>query len=304
MRWNVEQRLEFIEFRLFWEGRINRNDLVTKFGISIPQASADLQKYAAFAGPNLSYDSSVKAYIASPGFQPELYRPSARRYLAYLRGIADEVFGRQETWLGWVPEFGVVPLVRRRLDPMLLRQLVQAIRAKKSLQIEYQSISRPEPTVRRISPHALGFDGFRWHTRAWCDERRDFRDFVLARILSVRNTGPSDADAVSDMAWHQYVTLKIAPHPKLTPLARRVIELDFGMQDGSVEIESRICLSFYLMRHLRLDPDMIGLEPEKQQIVLLNREEIQRTQKLFNIKQNSSGRDPESEPLNSASATG
>ena len=39
MRWGVEKRLEFIEFRLFWEGGINRADIMERFGVSVPQAS-------------------------------------------------------------------------------------------------------------------------------------------------------------------------------------------------------------------------------------------------------------------------
>ena len=34
LRWGVEQRLEFIEFRLFWEGHVNRSDVMTQFGLS------------------------------------------------------------------------------------------------------------------------------------------------------------------------------------------------------------------------------------------------------------------------------
>ena len=41
-RWSVGQRLEFIDFRLFWEGHVNRGDLVSFFGVSVPQASSDL----------------------------------------------------------------------------------------------------------------------------------------------------------------------------------------------------------------------------------------------------------------------
>ena len=44
-RWGQERRLEFIDFRLYWEGRINRSDLIDFFGISVPQASLDLAKY-------------------------------------------------------------------------------------------------------------------------------------------------------------------------------------------------------------------------------------------------------------------
>ena len=45
LRWGVEQRLEFIEFRLFWEGGVNRSDITACFGVSVPQASKDLSQY-------------------------------------------------------------------------------------------------------------------------------------------------------------------------------------------------------------------------------------------------------------------
>lgn len=38
-RWELEQRLEFIEYRLFWEGGSNRSDLVDEVGVSVAQAS-------------------------------------------------------------------------------------------------------------------------------------------------------------------------------------------------------------------------------------------------------------------------
>ena len=38
LKWGVGRRLEFIEFRLFWEGSINRGDLVEAFGVSVQLA--------------------------------------------------------------------------------------------------------------------------------------------------------------------------------------------------------------------------------------------------------------------------
>ena len=35
LRWGTEQRLEFIEFRLFWDGSIQpRADIIDRFGVS------------------------------------------------------------------------------------------------------------------------------------------------------------------------------------------------------------------------------------------------------------------------------
>ena len=45
IRWGAERRLEFIEFRLYWEGGIRRADITEKFGVSVPQASADIGAY-------------------------------------------------------------------------------------------------------------------------------------------------------------------------------------------------------------------------------------------------------------------
>jgi hypothetical protein len=36
LKWGVERRLEFIEFRLFWEGGVNRSDIIDMFGVSSP----------------------------------------------------------------------------------------------------------------------------------------------------------------------------------------------------------------------------------------------------------------------------
>ncbi|MBC8270346.1 MAG: WYL domain-containing protein, partial [Rhodospirillaceae bacterium] len=58
LRWVVERRLEFIEFRLFWEGHVNRSDLIDAFGISVNQASTDLNRYLGLAAENMVYDKS------------------------------------------------------------------------------------------------------------------------------------------------------------------------------------------------------------------------------------------------------
>ncbi len=44
LRWGVERQLEFIEFRLFWEGHVNRGDLMSAFAVSANQAPTDLNR--------------------------------------------------------------------------------------------------------------------------------------------------------------------------------------------------------------------------------------------------------------------
>jgi hypothetical protein len=91
VRRGVKERLEFIDFRLFWEGRINRADIMERFGISMPQASKDLSLYESIVPGNLSYDVSAKRYLASSRFTPHFIEPNARR----CRNLAENGHGHQ-----------------------------------------------------------------------------------------------------------------------------------------------------------------------------------------------------------------
>jgi WYL domain len=277
--WSVEQRLEFIDFRLFWEGHVNRADLVNYFGVSVPQASGDLTQYQEQAKDNALYDKTRKTYVAGPKFKPVFFEPSADEYLAQLRLIQSELLAEEEAWAVRLSSYSIVPILRRRLDAGMLRRVLEAIRSNSSIEVFYQSFSHPEPRWRWVSPHALGFDGSRWHARAWCHTHHDFRDFVLARFLEVRGAGSATSDPASDKGWHDEVTLRFGPHPSLKDGRRRAIELDYGMTVGVAEISTRVCLSSYLERHLGLDLDPSQLPPERQQIVLVNREEVEAARK-------------------------
>ncbi len=278
-RWSVEQRLEFIDFRLFWEGHVNRKDLVGFFGVSVPQASADLAQYQEHAKGNAVYDKTRKAYVAGKRFKPAFFEPSADRYLAQLRLIESGLLPAEEAWAVRTPAYSIVPILRRHIDPDTLRGVLGAIRGRLSIHISYQSMSRPESRARWISPHALGFDGFRWHARAWCHTRDGFRDFVLARILQAGEARASEADPEDDIAWKREITLRFAPHPDLKGGARKAVELDFGMKDGVAEITTRVCMTYYLERQFGIDAEAPKASGQRQQVVLINRDELEAARK-------------------------
>jgi predicted DNA-binding transcriptional regulator YafY len=151
---------------------------------------------------------------------------------------------------------------------------VQAIHQGLGIDITYQSLTRPQPTQRTVSPHALAHDGFRWHVRAYCHSRGEFRDFVLARIVAIGAFGKAAAHSNEDADWATLVVLRLAPHPKLPQGHRNAIELDYGMKGGQVEFKCRRAFLFYALRHLRLDEGVNDRSPQEQQIVLLNQEEV------------------------------
>jgi len=272
LRWGVEQRLEFIEFRLFWEGHVNRSDLMEQFGVSVNQASTDLNRYIGFAPANMVYDKSARTYVPGPDYSPQFLKPDASRYLAQLRSLADGIMDSDDTWIAELPSYDAAPTPVRGVNPTTLRSVVGAIRRNEALEVKYQSLSRPEPIWRWIAPHAIGFDGFRWHTRAFCQTDEVFKDFLLSRIIETGETRASEITDAADADWQERVTLEIGPHPELSDSQKQVIALDYGMQGGTAKISVRRALVYYSLKRLGLDTDPAARQPQDQQIVLLNRE--------------------------------
>lgn len=270
LRWGVEQRLEFIEFRLFWEGQVNRGDLMSAFGVSVNQASTDLNRYLGMAPKNMVYDKSARAYVRGAEFAPLYLKPDASHYLAHLRSVADGILDRADAWIGQFPSFDAAPTPVRGVNAKTLRSVIAAIRRSEAVEVKYQSLSRPEPRWRWIAPHAIGFDGFRWHTRAFCLTDHSFKDFLLSRIIEIRSSKPSEVGADGDADWNEQVTLEIGPHPELSETQQKVIALDYAMRGGRAKIPVRKALLYYALKRLGLDTDPSARKPQDQQIVLLN----------------------------------
>lgn len=161
----------------------------------------------------------------------------------------------------------------RRLRPATVIAVLTGIRRCVRLNVVYQSMTSPEPSIRMLSPHGVAFDGFRWHFGAYCHLRHELRDFVLARMLDVDLVEETGTDGRDDAAWHQVVKLVFAPISRLPKPSKRVIELDYGIEDGEVVLECRQAVLLYTLKRLGLlDPDTAN--PQVQQIFLRNRASV------------------------------
>lgn len=272
--WGKAARLQFIEFRLYWEGRINRGDLVEHFEISIPQASLDLGSYLDLAPGNMDYDKQRKAYFATSIFKPVFIVPTANDYLSQLemlRAEQESPFSHR-SFVGLPPAFDIAPSPDRVVNAEIFRKVLQAIRENKAVEMEYQSMSRPEPIWRWIAPHAIASDGFRWHIRAYCFENKKFIDFIFGRILALRDTRDGGVDPSDDVQWHSLIELTIGPNPDLTEGQKRGIELDYGMQDGVTTLVIREALTQYMKKRLGLTANISGKDasPEAQHLRLIS----------------------------------
>ena len=77
-RYAHEARQRFLDGLLFWEGRVNRRDLIDTFRVSQPQAALDLKAYlAALPLGQVVYDTRQRRYEASSTFQPVLESPAS-----------------------------------------------------------------------------------------------------------------------------------------------------------------------------------------------------------------------------------
>jgi hypothetical protein len=281
LKWGVERRLEFIEFRLFWEGGVNRADIIEMFNVSVPQASKDLTLYQERAPHNAVYDKYAKRYVASETFKPIFLKPDPDGYLSRLRSLSEGLAERSDSWIAQPPETDIAITPRRAVDPLVLKAVLTALRERRSVEIYYQSLSkeRPKPIWRRMTPHAFGYDGFRWHVRAFCHLDQRFNDFLLPRTLGVGDMGDPGPGAEHDVLWQETFEVEIAPHPELTDSQKAVVAKDFGMADGRSVLRVRYAMLFYVLKRLGLLGDAAKQNPRTQHIVALNAKETARALK-------------------------
>ncbi len=275
-RWGTEQRLEFIEFRLFWEGGVNRSDITSRFGVSVPQASNDLSLYKQLAGDNIHYYASEKRYLPTANFHPRFIEPSADRYLSKLKAVADGIIGPDEALIEPLPGVDSLPIPGRRIEPRVLRALLAAARSHRSVEIHYQSMNpdRPDAIWRRITPHTFAHDGFRWHVRAFCHIEGKFKDFILSRCRGVRQEGEPGARAEDDRHWHTFFKVVLLPNPALSPAQRQAIVWDYHMTRGRAVVPIRCALLYYFEKRLRLDVEPGKDRPAEKPVVVENWKEF------------------------------
>lgn len=276
VRWDLALRYRLIETVAWWEGRLTTVHLTQSFGISRQQASKDINTYITEHAPkNLTYDKQLKGYVPSKQFKPLFIDDSASAYLHLLyqnNARAPHIEGLALAYAHTL----VLEVPDRSIKAEILRPLLKACREHLRLEIEYVSLANPQPEVRLIAPHTLIYTGMRWHVRAFCEKNQAYRDFVLSRLRGV----PEVMDDVTehgiegDHEWNTEVPVLIIPDERLTPTQKAIIETDFGMVDGKLEIPSRQALVKYVLQRYQIDPKKLDPKPEAQQIWVGNLKEL------------------------------
>jgi hypothetical protein len=250
------------------------------FGISAQQASSDIGQYEKIAPANLRYDRTEKAYIRSGDFAPAFIGQTIERYLLQLVAIENRWMRPEDTWFDAIPPVELITLGRRPTDSTVLLRVLDAVRKRQEIDISYASLTGSVQPSRTIAPHALAHSAGRWYVRSWSKDHNDFRDYNLNRIATVGDHRPSTIDTALDFEWVHQFNLDIRPNPKLSPERQVAVAAEHGMTDGRLLRPCRLSLSFYLMSEYNLDVEPGILKPEKQQIVLQNRDEVTQARAL------------------------
>jgi predicted DNA-binding transcriptional regulator YafY len=244
-RWDAKRRLEFIERTAFWRGYVQRSDLAAEFGISLPQATADLQAYLELNPRSLEYDLSAKRYVAAPEMTLKLTMGDLGRAIA-------DFLGKESKGAVSPDRVASIDLPYRALSVTVSRDLFRAVTQGLALEIHYLSINSSTEIWRWITPHAFAHDGYRWHVRAFCHRDKNYKDFVIGRISITKPPVAHEPPLTADTDWNTWETLKLRPHSKLTETQRRAIELDFEMKRGVVSLNVRRSMKIYTLAYLRL----------------------------------------------------
>ncbi len=89
-----------------------------------------------------------------------------------------------------------------------LSLLQMAISAKSSIEIEYCNSSN-ENSKRVVEPIGLIFYAFSWHLIAWCQLRKEYRDFKISRITKIKDL---------QMPFSKAIHIEVNEYMKLLPV--------------------------------------------------------------------------------------
>lgn len=254
----VENRLRFIEFCLFWEGRISRPRIQDQFKISSQQASNDLKRYKSLAPDNIQYSLEKRRYLKTKSFSPAFLKSGPAAYIQFLDFVSSEYMDEDETWISKFPKYDSVRISNREVKTIAFRRLIKAMRRNQSIEITYTSKSTSNKTVRRLTPLALGNDGNRWHVRAFDHQKEFFSDFTLSRISEVKNPEETSVSIKDDKSWNEYISVKLTPDTELKPPQKDALSFEYGMKNGVMTLKIRKAMLFYYLRRYGFNPKPLG----------------------------------------------
>jgi hypothetical protein len=244
------ERLQFVEDRLFWVGRVGSADLRRRFDISKAQAAQDIAKYRDVQDAPINYDTRLKSFVAPPDLRPICGAQSLDRFLKLAE---QDDFGEGE-----VLDLAFLTPPGRKMDLAVAQSVVRAMMIGEEVEVEYISLSSGLGR-RWLAPHALASDGMRVHLRAYDHRRGRFADFVMGRIRSVLGRRPRTVDPDGDAEWFDIIHLDLIANPLLPEDRRQAVMADYGFSGDSITYPIRRSMLIYLNTRLLLHSELASM---------------------------------------------
>ncbi|WP_080698845.1 WYL domain-containing protein [Janthinobacterium lividum] len=246
---NQRERLAYIEFKLYFFGRVGRQDVMDRFGVASAGATRDFAFYKELAPNNIVFDNVEKAYAIRDEFTPIFEHVPERVITALSQGFGDGINPVEGPLMPCE-----LPPALNRIKISILAPITRAIFLGKVVAIKYFSATSGA-SEREIVPFALATDGLRWHVRAYDRKQERFLDFVISRVDHaglVDSSAPQKLEQPSqDHQWNRIVELDLVPHPdRKYP---EIVKRDFSMADGVLHLKVRAAMAGYILRQLHVD---------------------------------------------------
>ncbi len=248
-----------------WEGEIGNARVRKLFDLQSVQASRLLADFRERLGERIVEDGRAKViHLVNPE------RPCS--------GMSLDEYVRQTQAVD--DSSGCI--VDARVDltdvrPSIFATLRKAALRQTGVTISYSSMTNPAFSERVIFPHSIVHVGRRWHIRAWCTKRSEFRDFTLGRI---KTTAPLEEAAphsvVDDKAWNYIIQVRLVAHRGLSADQQLVVRNEYFQGTMARRLSVRACLAQYVIQDLRAATNPEREVPPEYQIEITNTAEVAR----------------------------
>lgn len=240
-----EERFKFIDFLLFFKGRLMRSELVEVLDIGTATASRCIKAFLKLNSGKARFISPRHGYIADTTYLPKYQHDAliALQYLAY-----SEKNSRFNVKSFGAPRYSFHP----EIGSNVVAPITRAIVTDTDITMSYTSI-RSGRSMKIVKPHSVFESSGLWYFRAFDREHTEFRTFRFSRVIESCQIESVAAGAKpQDDEWNRKRTVTLLPHPKNpNPMAQM---LDLGMsEDGTRTLNISEALLGFALTDLRVD---------------------------------------------------
>jgi hypothetical protein len=229
--WSQQQRFHFMERQLLWGRRLTLSMVQEAFDISRNQASRDIKLYRQLFPENVpAYNPADQCYRPSKTFAPMFAVTEPHELLTIINNQEQHSV-----------ELDAVAVLSRHILEGVLPAVLTALEYKSAFEAIYASASNPIGTKRTLVPSAIVYVDNRLHLRAWCNGRKEYRDFVLSRILTVPKLLRQKLDLPMDKNWETWIDVVLIPNPKLSSDGKELITREYQLsRKGSIKVRAAL----------------------------------------------------------------